>query len=72
MRAEDLLREAARDRAPAPRARKTGRLEEALLVIVLELGGRASARLAEELGLLVGRDALLSRAKRAAPASAGR
>jgi transposase len=51
----------------AARARKTVRLEEALLAIVLELGGRAGARLAEELGLLVGRDALLSRAKRAAP-----
>ena len=42
-------------------ARKTGRLEEALLAIVLELGGRAGARLAAELGLLVGRDALLER-----------
>lgn len=48
-------------------ARKTGRLEKALLAIVLELGGRAGARLAAELGLLVGRDALLSRAKHAAP-----
>src|SRR5215212_2940189 len=47
----------------AARARKTGRLEEALLAIVLELGGRAGARLAEELGLVVGRDALLRRAK---------
>nr|MDP9486180.1 ISL3 family transposase [Actinomycetota bacterium] len=55
----------------AARARKTNRLEEALLAIVLELGGRAGARLAAELGLLVGRDALLSRAKRAAPAGAG-
>jgi transposase len=55
----------------AARARKTSRLEEALLAIVLELGGRAGARLAAELGLLVGRDALLSRAKRAAPAGAG-
>ena len=51
----------------AAHARKTGRLEKALLAIVLELGGRADARLAAELGLLVGRDALLSRAKRAAP-----
>ncbi len=49
----------------AARARKTGRLEEALLAIVLELGGRAGARLAAELGLLVGRDALLRRAKSA-------
>ena len=47
----------------AARARKTGRLEEALLAIVFELGGRAGARLAEELGLVVGRDALLRRAK---------
>jgi transposase len=47
----------------AARARKTGRLEEALLAIVLELGGRAGARLAEELGLVIGRDALLRRAK---------
>ena len=49
----------------AARARKTGRLEEALLAIVLELGGRAGARLAAELGLVVGRDALLRRAKSA-------
>jgi transposase len=46
-------------------ARKTDRLEEALLTIVVELGGRAGARLAEELGLVVGRDALLRRAKSA-------
>ena len=47
----------------AVRARKTERLEEALLAIVLELGGRAGARLAAELGILVGCDALLHRAK---------
>lgn len=47
----------------AAHARKTRRLEEALLAIVLEPGGRAGARLAEELGLVVGRDALLRRAK---------
>ena len=47
----------------AARARKTGRLEEALLAIVLELGGTAGARLAAELGILVGRVALLARAK---------
>jgi transposase len=52
----------------AARARKTARLEKALLAIVLELGGRAGARLAAELGLLVGRDALLQRAKGAPPA----
>lgn len=56
----------------APRARNTGRLEKALLAIVLELGGRAGARLAEELGLLVGRDALLSRVKNAIPTDAGK
>lgn len=54
------------------RARKTDRLEEALLAIVLELGGRAGARLAEELSLLVGRDALLLRVKRSVPADAGK
>jgi transposase len=47
----------------AAHARKTGRLEEALLAIVFELGGRAGARLAGELGLVVGRDALLRKAK---------
>ena len=56
----------------AAQARKTGRLEGALLAIVLELGGRAGARLAAELGLVVGRDALLARAKRAAPADVGK
>ena len=54
----------------AAHARKTRRLEGAHLAIVLELGGRAGARLANELGLLAGRDALLSRAKRAVPANA--
>ena len=49
----------------AARARKTDRLEEALLAVVLKLGGRAGARLAAELGLVVGRDALLLRAKSA-------
>lgn len=47
----------------AARARKTSRLEEALLAIALELGGRAGARLALELGLLAGRDTLLKRIK---------
>ena len=55
----------------AAHARKTDRLEEALLAVALELGGRAGARLAAELGLLAGRDALLSRAKRTAPVGAG-
>jgi transposase len=47
----------------AARARKTGRLEEALLAVALELGGRAGARLAADLSLAVGRDALLKRIK---------
>jgi len=51
----------------AVHARKTERLEEALLAIVLELGGRAGSRLAAEFGLAVGRDALLSRAKGTRP-----
>ena len=56
----------------AAHARKTRRLEGALLATVLELGGRAGARLANELGLLAGRDVLLSRAQRAVPANAAR
>jgi transposase len=56
----------------AVRARKTGRLEETLLAIAFELlGGRAGARLAAELGLLAGRDALLSRIKNAGLVGAG-
>jgi transposase len=47
----------------AAHARKTGRLEGALLAVAFELGGRAGARLAAELGLVVGRDALLRRVK---------
>jgi transposase len=47
----------------AARARKTGRLEEALLAIALELGGRAGARLALELGTLAACDTLLRRIK---------
>ena len=43
----------------ADHTRKTGRLEGALLAVAFELGGRAGARLAAELGLVVGRDALL-------------
>jgi transposase len=49
----------------AARARKTDRLEEALLAIALELGGRAGARLALELGIVAARDALLRRIKAA-------
>ena len=49
----------------AARARKTVRLEEALLAIALELGGRAGARLAVELGIVTARDALLRRIKAA-------
>ena len=49
----------------AARARKTDRLEEALLAIALELGGRAGTRLALELGIVAARDALLRRIKAA-------
>jgi transposase len=49
----------------AARARKTERLEGALLAIALELGGRAGARLAQELGIMAARDALLRRIKAA-------
>ena len=48
----------------AAHARKTGRLEAALLAIALGLGGEARARLARELGLLVSPDTLLDRARR--------
>ena len=51
-------------REVAARARKTDRLEHALLAIALELGGEAGARLARELGLLVSPDVLLARARR--------
>ena len=47
----------------AARAHKTSRLEEALLAIALELGGRAGARLALELGIVAARDTLLKRIK---------
>src|SRR5829696_6139086 len=47
----------------AARARKTDRLEEALLAIALELGGRAGARLAAELGIVAARDTILKRIK---------
>jgi transposase len=49
----------------AARARKTDRLEQALLAIALELGGRAGARLALELGIVAARDVLLRRIKAA-------
>lgn len=48
----------------AAHARKTGRLEGALLIVAFELGGRAGARLASELGLLVCRDVLVRRIRR--------
>jgi transposase len=47
------------------RARKTDRLEQALLAIALELGGRAGVRLALELGIVAARDTLLRRIKAA-------
>jgi transposase len=56
----------------AARARKTDRLEEALLAIVLELGGRAGARLAQGLGIMAARDALLRRIKAAPVAEVGK
>ena len=60
----------------AARARKTARLEEALLAIAFELGGEAGARLTRKLGLLVCPDVLLDRIRRASSSlprsSAGR
>jgi hypothetical protein len=54
----------------AARARKTGRLEAALLAIALELGGEVGARLARQLGLRVSADVLLERIRRAPRATA--
>ncbi len=45
----------------AAHSRKSSRLDDALLLIAFELGGRAGARLAAELRLLISRDALLRR-----------
>lgn len=45
----------------AVHARKTTRLEDALVLVAFELGGRAGARLASELALLVCRDVLVRR-----------
>ena len=56
----------------AARARKTDRLEEALLAIALELGGRAGARLALELGIVAARDTFLRRIKAAPLPEVGR
>ena len=56
----------------AARARKTDRLEQALLAIALELGGRAGSRLALELGIVAARDALLRRIKGAPLPEVGR
>ena len=47
----------------AARARKTDRLDEALLAIALELGSRAGARVALELGIVAARDTMLKRIK---------
>jgi transposase len=55
-----------------PRARKTDRLEEALLAIALELGGRAGARLALELGIVAARDTFLRRIKAASLPEVGK
>jgi transposase len=46
-------------------ARRTDRLQGALSLIGFALGGRAGARLAEELGLLAGRDTLLRKVRSA-------
>jgi transposase len=43
----------------APRARRTGPLRTALEAIGLALAGRAGARLADRLGMVIGRDSLL-------------
>jgi transposase len=56
----------------AARARKTDRLEEVLLTIALELGGRAGARLALELGIVAARDTLLKRIKAASLPEVGK
>jgi transposase len=56
----------------AARARKTARLEEALLAIAFELGGEAGARLARELGLLVSPDTLLRRIENTPRPEAGK
>jgi transposase len=48
----------------AAHARKTGRLDGALLLVAFELGGRAGSRLAAELGLPASRDSLLRRLRR--------
>ena len=55
----------------AAHARKTKRLEDALLAIALELGGEAGARLARELGLVVSPDTLLGRMRGASRAAVG-
>jgi transposase len=55
----------------AAHARKTGRLDGALLLVAFELGGRAGARLASELGLLVSRDSLIRRLRRSPAPAAG-
>jgi transposase len=52
-------------------ARKTTRLEEALMTIAFELGGEAGARVARELVLPVSPDALLERIRRAPRLGAG-
>jgi transposase len=52
-------------------ARNTDRLQEALPLIGFALGGRAGARLAQELGLIASPDTLLRRVRHAAFADAG-
>jgi hypothetical protein len=51
----------------AAHARETARLQEALTLVALELGGEAGSRLARELGLPVSPDTLLRRARAISP-----
>lgn len=55
----------------AAHARKSSRLDDALLLVAFELGGRAGARLAAELGLLVSRHTLLRRLRSSPAPSVG-
>jgi transposase len=56
----------------AAHARKTSRLDDALLLVAFELGGRAGAHLAAELGLLVSRATLLRRLRRCPTPAVGK
>jgi hypothetical protein len=69
VREADLLRATAGGGRPRQQDRSAG---GALLAIALELGGRAGARLALELGIVAARDALLRRIKGAPLPEVGR